>query len=81
MQRSTLLSIKTGGCPEDCAYCPQSAHYDTGVEADQLMDVAEVLEAAAQAAKDAGATRFCMGAAWREPKDRDIERWPRWCAR
>lgn len=73
VQRSTLLSIKTGGCPEDCAYCPQSVHYDTGVEADKLMDVAAV-RTAAQAAVDAGATRFCMGAAWREPKDRDIEK-------
>jgi len=73
VQRSTLLSIKTGGCPEDCAYCPQSAHYDTGVEADKLMDVAAV-RAAAQAAARAGATRFCMGAAWREPKDRDIDK-------
>ncbi len=73
VQRSTLLSIKTGGCPEDCAYCPQSVHYDTGVEADKLMDVAAV-RAAAEAAAQAGATRFCMGAAWREPKDRDIEK-------
>ncbi len=73
VQRSTLLSIKTGGCPEDCGYCPQSVHYDTGVEADKLMDVAKVREAA-QAAVAAGATRFCMGAAWREPKDRDIEK-------
>lgn len=73
VQRSTLLSIKTGGCPEDCAYCPQSVHYDTGVEADKLMEVSAV-RAAAQAAVDAGATRFCMGAAWREPKDRDIEK-------
>lgn len=73
VQRSTLISIKTGGCPEDCSYCPQSAHYDTGVEAGKLMDVAEV-KAAAQAALQAGATRFCMGAAWREPKDRDIEK-------
>ncbi|HWH74979.1 MAG TPA: biotin synthase BioB [Methylibium sp.] len=73
VQRSTLLSIKTGGCPEDCGYCPQSVHYDTGVEADKLMDVSKVREAA-QAAVAAGATRFCMGAAWREPKDRDIEK-------
>lgn len=73
VQLSTLLSIKTGGCPEDCAYCPQAARYDTGVEAGKLMDKAAVL-AAAQAARDAGATRFCMGAAWRSPKDRDIER-------
>ena len=73
VQRSTLLSIKTGGCPEDCAYCPQSVHYDTGVEVDKLMDVSAV-RAAAEAAVRAGATRFCMGAAWREPKDRDIEK-------
>jgi biotin synthase len=73
VQLSTLLSIKTGGCPEDCAYCPQSAHHDTGVEAGKLMDVAEVLDAA-RAAQASGATRFCMGAAWREPKDRDIEK-------
>jgi biotin synthase len=73
VQLSTLLSIKTGGCPEDCAYCPQSAHFDTGVEAGKLMPLTEVM-AAAQAAKAQGATRFCMGAAWRSPKDRDIER-------
>ncbi len=73
VQLSTLLSIKTGGCPEDCAYCPQSVHHDTGVQAGKLLDVAEVA-AAARAAKEAGATRFCMGAAWREPKDRDIEK-------
>jgi len=73
VQRSTLLSIKTGGCPEDCGYCPQSAHYDTGVDADKLMDVARV-RVAVEAAVAAGATRFCMGAAWREPKDRDIEK-------
>jgi biotin synthase len=71
VQVSTLLSIKTGGCPEDCAYCPQAARYDTGVQAQKLMTVAAVLERA-QAAKDAGASRFCMGAAWRGPKDRDI---------
>ncbi|MGZ5196268.1 MAG: biotin synthase BioB, partial [Ramlibacter sp.] len=70
---ATLLSIKTGGCPEDCAYCPQAARYDTGVEASKLMEPAEVLQAA-QRAKEAGATRFCMGAAWRAPKDRDIEK-------
>jgi len=73
VQLSTLLSIKTGGCPEDCAYCPQSVHYDTGVEAGKLMGVDEVL-GAARAAQANGATRFCMGAAWREPKDRDIEK-------
>src|SRR4029077_9764390 len=72
VQISTLLSIKTGGCPEDCAYCPQSAHYDTGVKAEKLMALPAVL-AAAKAAKDSGAARFCMGAAWREPKDRDVE--------
>jgi biotin synthase len=70
---ATLLSIKTGGCPEDCAYCPQAARYDTGVEASKLMEPAEVL-LAAQRAKNAGATRFCMGAAWRSPKDRDVEK-------
>ncbi|WP_370283764.1 biotin synthase BioB [Ramlibacter sp. WS9] len=70
---ATLLSIKTGGCPEDCSYCPQAARYDTGVEASKLMEPAEVLQAA-QRAKDAGATRFCMGAAWRSPKDRDVEK-------
>ena len=72
VQISTLLSIKTGGCPEDCAYCPQSARYDTGVKAEKLMALSEVL-AAAKRAKDAGASRFCMGAAWREPKDRDLD--------
>lgn len=72
VQLSTLLSIKTGGCPEDCAYCPQSAHFDTGVEAGKLMPLAGVI-AAAQAAKAEGATRLCMGAAWRSPKNRDIE--------
>jgi biotin synthase len=70
---ATLLSVKTGGCPEDCGYCPQSAKFDTGVQASKLMEPAEVLQAA-QRAKDAGATRFCMGAAWRAPKDRDIEK-------
>jgi biotin synthase len=72
VQISTLLSIKTGGCPEDCAYCPQSVHYDTGVAAGKLMDLEAVL-AEARAAKAAGASRFCMGAAWRSPKDRDVE--------
>ena len=71
VQLSTLLSIKTGGCPEDCGYCPQAARHHTGVEADAVLDVAEVA-AAARAARDAGATRFCMGAAWRGPKDRDL---------
>ena len=72
VQISTLLSIKTGGCPEDCAYCPQSARYDTGVRAEKLMALDAVL-AEARAAKSAGASRFCMGAAWREPKDRDLD--------
>ena len=72
VELATLLSIKTGGCPEDCAYCPQAARYDTGVEATKLSTVEEV-ETAARAAKAAGATRFCMGAAWRAPKDRDID--------
>ncbi len=72
VQVSTLLSIKTGGCPEDCAYCPQSAHHDAGVPASKLMDVDAVL-ADAKAARDAGASRFCMGAAWRSPKDRDLD--------
>jgi biotin synthase len=72
VQISTLLSIKTGGCPEDCAYCPQSARYDTGVHAEKLMAL-EVVLAEARAAKSAGASRFCMGAAWRSPKDRDLD--------
>jgi biotin synthase len=72
VQISTLLSIKTGGCPEDCAYCPQSAKYDTGVKAEKLMALDAVL-AEARAAKAGGATRFCMGAAWRSPKERDME--------
>jgi biotin synthase len=72
VQISTLLSIKTGGCPEDCAYCPQSARYDTGVHAEKLMALDAVL-AEARAAKSAGASRFCMGAAWRSPKDRELE--------
>jgi biotin synthase len=71
VQLSTLLSIKTGGCPEDCAYCPQSSHYETGVDGDALMPLAAVLEAA-EAAKHSGATRFCMGAAWRNPKPRHL---------
>ena len=73
VQISTLLSIKTGGCPEDCAYCPQSAKFDTGVKAEKLMEVEAVL-AEARAAKAGGATRFCMGAAWRAPKDRDLDK-------
>ena len=71
VQLCTLLSIKTGGCPEDCGYCSQSVHADSGVEATKLMDVRQVLQSAAQA-KDAGSQRFCMGAAWRNPKDRDM---------
>ena len=73
VQISTLLSIKTGGCPEDCAYCPQSAKFDTGIDAGKLMDVDAVL-AEARAAKAGGASRFCMGAAWRSPKDRDLDK-------
>ncbi len=72
IQIATLLSIKTGGCPEDCAYCPQSAQYDTGLKASKLMAVEAVLDEA-RAAKAAGADRFCMGAAWRSPKDRDLD--------
>src|ERR1044072_1201731 len=72
VQMSTLLSIKTGACPEDCAYCPQSVRYETGLEREKLVPLDEV-RTRAQAAKDAGATRFCMGAAWRSPKKRDIE--------
>jgi biotin synthase len=72
VQISTLLSIKTGGCPEDCAYCPQSARYDTGVRAEKLM-ARDAVMAEARAAREAGASRFCMGAAWREPKDRDLD--------
>jgi biotin synthase len=71
VQLCTLLSIKTGGCAEDCGYCSQSAHADTGLKATKLMDVRTVLQAAAEA-KDAGSQRFCMGAAWRNPKDRDM---------
>ena len=73
VQVSTLLSIKTGGCPEDCSYCPQSVHFDTGLEPERLMDVEAVVSAARQA-KAAGASRFCMGAAWRNPKGRNFER-------
>ena len=73
VELATLLSIKTGGCPEDCGYCPQAARYHTGIEAEKLLPLSEVV-AAAQAAKQNGATRFCMGAAWREPKGRDIEK-------
>jgi len=73
IQRSTLLSVKTGGCSEDCSYCSQSARYDTDLERERLMPLDEVV-AAAQAAKDKGASRFCMGAAWRGPKDNDLDK-------
>jgi biotin synthase len=73
VQISTLLSIKTGACPEDCAYCPQSARFDTGLEVQELMELESVI-ARAQAAKDAGATRFCMGAAYRSPKQKDLRK-------
>jgi biotin synthase len=72
VQKSTLLSIKTGGCPEDCGYCSQSAKFETGIKATKLMDVDTVLEGARRA-KASGASRYCMGAAWRSPKDRDID--------
>ncbi len=72
VQISTLLSIKTGRCPENCSYCPQSAHYDTGLKKESLSEVVEVIEAAKRA-KEAGSTRFCMGAAWRGPRDNDLE--------
>ncbi|MEY3220063.1 MAG: hypothetical protein RIT27_1420 [Pseudomonadota bacterium] len=71
VQLSTLLNIKTGKCPEDCAYCPQSAHYDTGLVTEKLLPVQEVIDAAVQA-KQQGATRFCMGAAWRQPNNNDF---------
>ncbi len=73
VQISTLLSIKTGACPEDCAYCPQSVRYDTGLPAEELMEVAAVGERA-RAAQKAGATRFCMGAAYRSPKPKDLRK-------
>jgi biotin synthase len=73
VQISTLLSIKTGGCPEDCSYCSQSVHHDTGLSPERLMDVEDVV-AAARRAKTAGASRFCMGAAWRNPRGRNFER-------
>ncbi|WIW50233.1 biotin synthase BioB (plasmid) [Bradyrhizobium sp. 62B] len=73
VEMASLLSIKTGGCPEDCGYCSQSAHYDTGLKTTRLMDCADVV-AAAQRAKHAGAARFCMAAAWRSPKDRDLDK-------
>lgn len=72
VQMSTLLSVKTGACPEDCAYCPQSIHHETGLERESLLAVAEVA-ARARAAREAGATRFCMGAAWRAPKKKDLD--------
>jgi len=72
VQMSTLLSVKTGGCSEDCGYCSQSARHDTGLVREKLLDVAEVVRTA-KAAKDSGATRFCMGAAWRGPKDKDLD--------
>jgi biotin synthase len=72
VQVSTLLSIKTGACPEDCMYCPQSGHYNTGLGKEKLLEVEKVVEQA-RAALDAGASRFCMGAAWRSPRDRDLE--------
>ena len=73
IQLSSLLSIKTGGCPEDCAYCPQSAHYDTGVEKQALLQVEDIV-AKAKIAKERGASRFCMGAAWRGPHQRDMDK-------
>lgn len=73
IQLSTLLSIKTGGCPEDCEYCPQSAHHNTGLQKETMMEVAEILEKA-KIAKARGASRFCMGAAWRGPKPQDVEK-------
>jgi biotin synthase len=72
IQISTLVSVKTGGCPEDCAYCPQSVRYETGVGREAMMDGEEVLQRA-RAARESGATRFCMGAAWRSPKPRQLE--------
>src|SRR6476660_9524947 len=72
VQLSKLLTIKTGGCPEDCGYCSQSMHYESGLTASKLMEVERVV-AEARKARDAGATRYCMGAAWRGPKDRDMD--------
>ena len=72
VQLSRLLSVKTGGCPEDCGYCSQSVHHQTGLKASKLMEVERVI-AEARTARAAGATRYCMGAAWRSPKDRDME--------
>jgi len=71
VQLSTLLSVKTGGCPEDCAYCPQSRRYHTGVEDEEILPL-ETVVASARRAKENGATRFCMGAAWRGPKEKDL---------
>ena len=73
IQRSTLLSVKTGGCSEDCGYCSQSARYQTDTERERLMPIDEVV-AAAKLAKEKGASRFCMGAAWRGPKDNDLDK-------
>jgi len=73
VELATLLSIKTGGCEEDCGYCPQAARYDTGVEAKKILELEEVI-GAARMARENGATRFCMGAAWRSPKDRDMDK-------
>src|SRR3981189_404831 len=72
IQRCALLSVKTGGCPEDCGYCSQSARYVTGLTASKLMEVEHVISEARKA-KEGGATRYCMGAAWRSPKQRDME--------
>ncbi len=72
VQVSTLISIKTGSCPENCSYCPQSAHYETGLQKEPLMEIQEVVEAAKKA-RAAGSTRFCMGAAWRGPRDQDLD--------
>ena len=74
VQLSSLLSIKTGACPEDCKYCPQSARYKTGLKNERLMPLDQIV-AAAETAKANGAERFCMGAAWRTPKDADIQEW------
>ena len=78
IQLSKLLSIKTGGCPEDCGYCSQSARYATGLTPSKLMQVEHVV-AEARKAKDGGATRYCMGAAWRSPKQQDLDALSRWC--
>ncbi|MCK6434508.1 MAG: biotin synthase BioB, partial [Aquabacterium sp.] len=73
VELASLLSVKTGGCPEDCGYCPQSVHHPTGVPASRMLDPAAVTDAA-RAAQAAGATRFCMGAAWRSPNERDLQK-------